>query len=290
VEYAHQQGVFHRDLKPANVILGPDNSPVLMDFSLARLSEGDSQMTLAGHIVGTPSYLPPERANGETMTTDDVSGDVYGLGAILYHMLTGSPPFLGESISATLEALVQRDPVSPRQLRPGLHRDLETICLKCLRKDPAARYATASAVAADLGRYIAGEAIEAAPESGYLKALRWLRRRPGLALLAAALVASLVIGIVGMRYQTHLARVSQAQAELAAKTLRQELYSADIFAASIALKNNNIGKARRLLAAHLPMGKQEDIRGFEWHYLLRSCQGTEAAILEEHQHMITGLG
>ncbi|QDU18825.1 serine/threonine-protein kinase [Urbifossiella limnaea] len=190
VAYAHAQGVVHRDLKPANVLLAPDGTAKVTDFGLAKYDD-DSGQTQTGQILGTPSYMAPEQAEGR----DDVGppADVYALGAILYDLLTGRPPFVGASAIDTISQVRTREPVPPRQLAAGVPRDLETVCLKCLQKDPARRYASAAAVADDLRRFRAGEPIVARPVSAAEKAWRWARRNP-VGALAAALAAVVFFG------------------------------------------------------------------------------------------------
>jgi tetratricopeptide (TPR) repeat protein/predicted Ser/Thr protein kinase len=213
VHFAHQRGILHRDLKPANVLLDRDGTPFVADFGLAKWLEGDDSQTMTGTVVGTPSYIAPEQARAERPLT--TAADVYSLGAILYELLTGRPPFRGDSTLATLQMVQEEDPVRPTDITPTLDRDLETIALKCLQKDPARRYGSAQALADDLNRWLRGEPIAARPVTASERAMKWARRRPAVAALTVALgvvtIAS-VIGLVGMFRQSEARRV-EAEAQ-----------------------------------------------------------------------------
>lgn len=201
VHYAHQQGTLHRDLKPSNILIDRQGRVRITDFGLAKRIEGNSDLTLTGQILGTPSYMPPEQATSKRALVAAAS-DVYSLGAVLYELLTGRPPFRGESPAETLRQVEALDPISPRLLSPAVPRDLETVCLKCLEKEPHKRYGTAQLLAADLGRYLRGEPILARPISRPARAWRWCRRRPVHALLAAALLLLISGGVAaGFWYQ-----------------------------------------------------------------------------------------
>jgi hypothetical protein len=192
VHYAHEHGIIHRDLKPANVLLTRDGTPKVTDFGLAKYLEGDAGQTRSGAILGTPSYMAPEQAAGQTRGVGPLS-DVYALGAILYELLTGRPPFRGATAVETLEQVRFQDPVPPSGLRPGVRRDLETICLKAMAKEPARRYASALELADDLARFEAGEPIRARREGLVRRLGRRLDRLPATLgfILAMALITSL---------------------------------------------------------------------------------------------------
>jgi eukaryotic-like serine/threonine-protein kinase len=180
VHYAHERGILHRDLKPSNVLIDAQDQPHVVDFGLARQLEGDSELTVTGQVLGSPHYLPPEQAAGQRGRVSRRT-DVYALGATLYHLLTGRPPFQAESLARTLDLVLHAEPVAPRLLNPSVPRDLETICLKCLEKEPARRYPTAQDLADELARFLAGEPIQARPLGPAGKAWRWCRRKPQLA-------------------------------------------------------------------------------------------------------------
>ncbi|MBV8295578.1 MAG: serine/threonine protein kinase, partial [Acidimicrobiia bacterium] len=197
VHHAHQRGILHRDLKPANILLDERGQPYVSDFGLAKRLSGDSELTHSGAIVGTPAYISPEQASGQrgAVTT---AADVYGLGAILYALLTGRPPFVGNTIADTLRLVRESPAESPRRFNNRVPRDLETICLKCLEKDPRRRYADAEALTEDLGRFLAGEPIRARHTPAWERALKWARRRPTAASVAAVGLVALVGLVAGL--------------------------------------------------------------------------------------------
>ena len=217
VHEAHSRGILHRDLKPQNILVDAKLDRALVaDFGLAKLAEGQEQLTRAGEIMGTPSYMSPEQAKNST----DVAAatDIYALGATLYHILTGRPPFQAATPLETLRQVIDEEPAPPRQLNPSIDRDLETICLKCLQKEPARRYASAEQLADELGRYLRGEPIVARPVGPLSRTVRWCRRNPVTASLlgstATLLVLALVIALVGY--------VKTSAALVAAKKAQQE--------------------------------------------------------------------
>ncbi|QDU29088.1 Serine/threonine-protein kinase PrkC [Anatilimnocola aggregata] len=194
IAYAHERGVIHRDLKPANVLLDKQGVPRVSDFGLAKNIENDSGLTRSGMVMGTPSFMPPEQASGDLQTVGPLS-DVYSVGAILYCLLTGRPPFQAATSVETLLQVMAAEPVSPRQLNAQVPQDLETICLKCLEKDPRQRYPSAIALSEELVRFSKGEPILARPISHSERAWRLAKRNPLVAGLIAAVLVSLVVGI-----------------------------------------------------------------------------------------------
>jgi serine/threonine-protein kinase len=219
IHAAHQNGIVHRDLKPGNILLTADGTPKVTDFGLARRLEGDGGLTISGTPVGTPSYMAPEQARGQKAAIGPAT-DVYALGAILYELVTGRPPFRAESATATLQQVVADEPVPPARLNPRVTRDLETICLKCLHKEPHRRYASAAALAEDLRRFERGEPIKARPVGPVERVVRWVRHRPALAgaLASGVLLASALVVIVlwwyGQRTALAAAAVAYAKADL----------------------------------------------------------------------------
>jgi TolB-like protein/Tfp pilus assembly protein PilF len=188
VHYAHEHGILHRDIKPGNILLDAKGEPHLTDFGLARLVESESSVTHTLEVLGTPSYMAPEQAVGNNTAVSSVT-DVYGLGAVLYQLLTGQPPFAGGTTYETIKLLLDTEPRQPRQLNPKIDRDLSTICLKCLEKDPKRRYSSALALAEDLEHWLKHEPIQARHIGIFTRGRKWVQRNPTSALLAACLVA-----------------------------------------------------------------------------------------------------
>jgi tetratricopeptide (TPR) repeat protein len=203
VHHAHQRGILHRDLKPGNILLDAEGQPHVSDFGLAKRVESDGSLTQTGAIVGTPQYMAPEQTRGQKGAVTTAT-DVYGLGAVLYALLTGKAPFRGETALETLEQVRDREPEPPRRSNPKVDRDLETICLKCLHKDPARRYSSAEAVAEDLERWLAGEPIRARRSSLWERLWCWCRRNPVIAALSVTVLLLVLLAITGLAIGTWL--------------------------------------------------------------------------------------
>jgi WD40 repeat protein len=291
VAYAHSQGVLHRDLKPSNILLDLFGQPQITDFGLAKQLESDSplatrhsSLTLSGQSLGSPGYAAPEQIRAGQA---DARSDVYGLGATLYHLLTGRPPFAGATAVETLRAAQDDDPVSPRALNATVPPDLETICLKCLEKEPSKRYATAQDLADDLERFLNDEPILARPVTRVERLGRWCRRKPALATSIFLILILLVIVIIASPIAAY--RIDQARqtAEQESRNARRNLYFAQIRLAERALADGNPGHAARLLEQHIPPSDgAEDFRDWEWRYLWNQVRSDAAFELGTHDSLI----
>src|SRR6201993_417823 len=188
VHYAHEHGILHRDIKPGNILLDAKGEPHLTDFGLARLVESESSVTQTLDVLGTPSYMAPEQAVGNNAAVSSAT-DVYGLGAVLYQLLTGQPPFAGGTTYETIRLLLDTEPRQPRLLNAKIDRDLSTICLKCLEKNQKRQYASALALTEDLGRCLKHEPIRARHVGPLIRGRKWVRRNPSIAVMMAMLLA-----------------------------------------------------------------------------------------------------
>jgi WD40 repeat protein/predicted Ser/Thr protein kinase len=245
IHYAHQHGILHRDLKPSNVLIDEFDQPRITDFGLAKQLKGDSELTKPGHVMGSPSYMPPEQASPKRGTTGTYS-DVYSLGAVLYHLLSGRPPFLAETVEDTLYQLSNNEPVGLRRLNTSIPRDLETICLKCLHKEPRRRYDSALALAEDLKRWLAGQTILARPSNSLERAWRWARREPRIASLSAAVLFVLVAAVIASVFSVFNSRRAERAergllraAETTAFEKREQLVRLDVANGVRAMENGD---------------------------------------------------
>jgi WD40 repeat protein/serine/threonine protein kinase len=292
VEHAHSRDVLHRDIKPSNILLAPrendgqpvaDESlewtPMLTDFGLAKVLERSGSITRSGAVLGTAEYMAPEQAEGRLSDIGPAT-DVYGLGAVLYELLTGRPPFQGANELAILNAVKGEPPRRPSRFQPGLPPELEAICLKCLEKEPARRYPTAALLYEDLQQFLAGKRTSARPDSFLTRAWKWGRRRPAITALLAVVLFSSVAMLGGFLWHRHgithwqgVAQHTERQVEQGRRYSRQFEYAASIQAAYDAWQNDDVAEARDLLARWIPHADEQDVRGFEWHYLRRLFAG-----------------
>ena len=310
VQHAHDRGILHRDIKPDNVILAPASGPGgflprLTDFGLAKLVEEVAEETRSEARAGTLTYMAPEQAAGRRGEVG-VAADVYALGATLYEALTGRPPFRGETEAETLRLIAEAEPIAPRSLRPGLPRDLETICLKCLRKEPPRRYGSAADLRDDLRRFLEGRPILGRPASALDRAWGWARRRPGVAALMALVVilAGIVAGgfawwVTWLEWHNRGLELQIARADRnAEEALKQSRIAEErrrvadrhhhaegLRRARQALDLRQIELAQDILHDLRPESDVDEPRGFAWRYLWRLAHrefsqlwGHEAAV------------
>jgi eukaryotic-like serine/threonine-protein kinase len=291
IHYAHQQGVLHRDLKPSNILIDENDQPRITDFGLAKRARDDFGLTLTGQVLGSPSFMPPEQTSAKSGKVGPAS-DVYGIGAILYHILTGRPPFQADSIDGLLTQLRENDPVAPRLLNPSIPRDLETLCLKCLEKDPAKRYPSALALADELNRFLHDEPIHARPVGALEKIGRWCRRKPVLASLILLVHLVAIAGLTGILWQWHRAQISADGERLQRARAEAQAYASDMNLVAQTLEANNLGRGLALLNRHRPAptrapSAQADPRGWEWRHLWKASRSDESATLGTHDHSVT---
>lgn len=268
VHFAHQRGVLHRDLKPNNILLDAQGVPHLTDFGLAKFLQKDSTLTVTNVMMGTPAYMSPEQARGDSKAVT-TAADVYGLGALLYETLTGTPPFGGGTTMETIRQLLDQEPRRPSVFNPEVDRDLETICLKCLEKEPLRRYESAEAFADDLGRWLRSEPISARPIGNYDRVKKWVRRRPGVAALGAVSVVLLLAVAIGSPIAAF--RIASAKREL-----NHTLYASEMNIAYQAWQSGNIDRARTFLMRQRPQSGEPDLRGWEWRYLWTRSRSKES--------------
>ncbi len=297
VHYAHEHGILHRDLKPSNILIDATDQPRVTDFGLAKRFEGDSELSLSGQVVGSPGYIPPEQAAARRGKVSRRS-DVYGLGATLYHLLTGRAPFQAATLTDTLNEVLNTDPVAPRVLNPSVPADLETVCLKCLEKEPAQRYGTALELAEELTRYLEGKPVLARPVNRPAKLWRWCHRQPVRATLVGALIVTIILGLTGVILEWRRAERQRLEASANALLAEQNAYAADMSLAQRALEANDLGLATGLLERYRPTntagfpvhsGRTTDLRHWEWRYLRQRCMSDEWFTLCQYPTWVTWL-
>jgi WD40 repeat protein len=280
VHYAHQRGVLHRDIKPSNVLLDSQGQPHLTDFGLAKLIQNESMLTHTNVVIGTPAYMSPEQARGEAREVTTAT-DIYGLGAILYESLTGTPPFGRGTSFETIRQVLDEEPRRPSVFNGEVDRDLETICLKCLEKEPNRRYATALGFAEDLDRWMRYEPTLARPVTAWEKAEKWVRRKPALALALG--IATILLAVIAVGTPISLWRINYAlkRAEIESLNARRNAYASDMALVQRAVEEGDFGRARDLLRVYLPKPGELDLRGFEWNLFAGQCRGDEIGTITQ---------
>lgn len=313
VQYAHEKSIVHRDIKPSNVLVTLNDEPRITDFGVAETvyhesDSGDAKTRESGEIVGTPQFMSPEQADGEKDAFNPAT-DIYSMGALLYCLLTGRPPFQAESESETLAQVRSQEPAAPRLLNAKVPRDLETICLKCLNKDPGRRYGSAADLSEDLGRFLRGEPIMARPVGRIGQLLKACRRNPVVTLLAtcAVLLAAALIAVQGVA-NSHLNRLNseilEANRKLAdsrtslrialnetrqSQTALQELlYVSDMREAGKAWANRDMRLLVSLLERQQPRPGEKDLRGGEWHFLWNHAR-IPSHLIAQNEHPLYDL-
>lgn len=267
VQHAHTRGILHRDLKPANILVDESGTPFLTDFGIAKFLHAPHDITVTSTILGTANYMAPEQALGRNIEVTTVT-DVWGLGAILYELLTGRPPFIGNSFADILRKVAEDEPRPPRQLRESIDLDLETICLRCLRKRAIERYPSAADLAADLRRWLDGMPVSARRLSRFEQARRWARRHPARAsLLGVSLIA--VAAMTAAAFNWNRNREGLQRQILLDAQRRNFNYVVDLQLANIAWSSGTLARMADLLDGQKPKPGEPDIRGLEW-YLLQS--------------------
>ena len=299
VAYSHRQQVIHRDLKPTNVLFTESGAPKIADFGLAKLLDDDGELTRTGEAPGTPNYMSPEQAGHGPIGPWT---DIHALGTILYELLTGRPPFSGETAVETLIAVRTREAEPLRRAKPEVSRDLEAICLRCLEKEPSKRYRSAEALADDLGRWLEGYPIEARRAGWAQRTAKWSRRNPATAALAAVMCVGLVSLFAATWWHNRTlsaaldvserlradAQASETRALANERRLRKQVYVATIRSAHDAWKNENAKTVLDVLARYGPGTEDDHLRGFEWDYLQSLCKSDQRTI-EAHERSVNSV-
>jgi WD40 repeat protein/tRNA A-37 threonylcarbamoyl transferase component Bud32 len=301
IHYAHQHGILHRDLKPSNVLIDVEGEPRITDFGLAKRVTSshasgthwtDSDLTTTGQVLGSPSYMSPEQAAGRSRQVD-ARTDVYSIGAILFTLLTGRPPFMADNLEAVLAQVLHTEAPSLRLLNATVPRDLETVALKCLQKDPARRYPSAQELADELGRFLEGESILARPVSAPEKLWRWCRRKPLVATFALTTILLLLAVAIGspvaiyrIERARQLAETNSQLAQAREMAVRQTSYATEMLFAAEEIEAENRGQAMELLNRSRPQQAQTDLRGWEWRFLWAQCRSDELFTVGTHDQEI----